>query len=203
MTKLAHRIEVWPVDRLKPYERNARTHSPEQVAKIAASLAEFGFVNPVLVDSSDGIIAGHGRMMAARSLGLTDVPVIVLDHLTDAQRRAYILADNKLAELAGWDVEILRDEIAWLDNDGADLLAAGFSDDELTEFLGDGILPDGMKEADPAAPQLGAPDTAPVQGESKYREQYGVIVLCGTEADQEAVYNRLSDEGLTCRVVVT
>lgn len=167
MTKLAHRIEVWPVDRLKPYERNARTHSPAQVAKIAASLAEFGFVNPVLVDSSDGIIAGHGRMLAARSLGLTDVPVIVLDHLTEAQRRAYILADNKLAELAGWDVEILRDEIAWLDNDGADLLAAGFSDDELTEFLGDGILPDGMKEAE-AAPAPAQTQSRVIEGSKEY-----------------------------------
>lgn len=137
MTKLAHRIEVWPVDRLKPYERNARTHSPEQVAKIAASLAEFGFVNPVLVDSSDGIIAGHGRMMAARSLGLTDVPVIVLDHLTDAQRRAYILADNKLAELAGWDRDMLANELAELEAGGYDLDVIGFSEDELTELFTD------------------------------------------------------------------
>ena len=156
MTKLAHRIEVWPVDRLKPYERNARTHSPEQVAKIAASLAEFGFVNPVLVDSSDGIIAGHGRMMAARSLGLTDVPVIVLDHLTDAQRRAYILADNKLAELAGWDVELLAIEMLDLDRDGFDLESAGFTDDELTAFLGEGVLPDGSQaeETGPVVQQL-------------------------------------------------
>lgn len=98
---IAQTIEHWPLDRLRPYERNARTHSPEQVAKIAASITEFGFTNPILVDGADGIIAGHGRLMAARDLGLTEVPVIVLDHLTDAQRRAYILADNKLAELAG------------------------------------------------------------------------------------------------------
>lgn len=142
MTRLSHRIEIWPVERLKPYDRNARTHSPEQVAKIAASLAEFGFVNPVLVDSADGIIAGHGRMMAARSLGLTDVPVIVLDHLTDAQRRAYILADNKLAELAGWDVELLSAELLALDTDGFDLGVAGWSTEELDALLGDGLLPD-------------------------------------------------------------
>ena len=202
---LAHRIELWPVDRLKPYDRNARTHSPEQVTKIAASLAEFGFTNPILVDSADGIIAGHGRLMAARELGLAEVPVIVLDHLTDAQRRAYVLADNKLAEMAGWDVDILRDEIAWLDHDDPALLeAAGFTDEELTGFLGDGILPDGINPAEqgPArAEQAG--DGAATAQESKYREQYGVIVMCASEAEQEEIYNRLSDEGLTCKVVVT
>ena len=200
---LSQRIEIWPVDRLRPYDRNARTHSPEQVAKIAASLAEFGFVNPILVDSTDGIIAGHGRLMAAQQLGIPEVPVIVLDHLTDAQRRAYVLADNKLAELAGWDVEILADEINWLEADGYDLTVAGFTDEELSAFLGDGVLPEGSKAADAPGGDGSAAQPAPAQGESKYREQYGVIVLCGTEADQEAVYNRLSDEGLTCRVVVT
>jgi ParB-like chromosome segregation protein Spo0J len=153
---LAHRIELWPVERLKPYDRNARTHSPEQVTKIAASLAEFGFTNPILVDSADGIIAGHGRLMAAKELGLADVPVIVLDHLSDAQRRAYVLADNKLAELAGWDVEILADEINWLEHDGYDLTLAGFTDDELTAFIGDGILPEGSnaEETGPAVQPL-------------------------------------------------
>lgn len=133
--KLAQRIELWPVDRLKPYERNARTHAPDQVAKIAASIAEFGFTNPVLVDSADGIIAGHGRLMAAKELGLSEVPVIVLDHLTDAQRRAYILADNKLALDAGWDNDMLAAELATLQDDGFDLELTGFSDDELAGLL--------------------------------------------------------------------
>lgn len=196
---LAQRIELWPVDRLKPYERNARTHDSDQVTKIAASIAEFGFTNPILVDSADGIIAGHGRLMAAKELGLPEVPVIVLDHLSDAQRRAYILADNKLAELAGWDVDLLREEIIELDQyDPPILTAAGFSDDELTAFLGDdGLLPEGMKAA------AAESNAAPAQGESKYREQYGVIVMCADEAEQERIYNRLSDEGLTCKVVVT
>lgn len=139
---LAKRIEVWPVERLRPYERNARTHSPEQVAKIAASLAEFGFTNPILVDTADGIIAGHGRLMAAKELGLPEVPVIVLDHLSDAQRRAYILADNKLAELAelaelaGWDVELLAGELRdLLDEDASLVAAAGFEEAELSAML--------------------------------------------------------------------
>ena len=143
MTKIAQRIEVWPVGRLKPYERNARTHSPEQVTQIAASLAEFGFTNPILVDSADGIIAGHGRLEAAKELGLAEVPVIVLDHLSDAQRRAYILADNKLAELSGWDVDLLAGEllaIAEADEDLAGKL--GFSAQELEAFTGEDVLGD-------------------------------------------------------------
>jgi ParB-like chromosome segregation protein Spo0J len=99
--RMARAIEMWPLERLVPYERNPRTHSPEQVTRIAASIEQFGFNNPLLVDSQDGIIAGHGRLLAARQLGLGEVPVIVLDHLTDAQRRAYVIADNKLAELGG------------------------------------------------------------------------------------------------------
>lgn len=138
MTQFAQRIEVWPVERLKPYERNARTHSPEQVTKIAASLAEFGFVNPILVDSADGIIAGHGRLAAAQELGLPEVPVIVLDHLSDTQRRAYVLADNKLAELAGWDVDILRAEMAEIAAEDPNLLElAGFAAAEIEAALED------------------------------------------------------------------
>ena len=108
---MAKRIEFWPVGRLTAYVRNARTHSDAQIAQIAASIAEFGFNNPVLVDTNAGIIAGHGRVLAARKLNLDQVPVVVLDHLSETQKRAYILADNKLAELAGWDEEALRVEL--------------------------------------------------------------------------------------------
>lgn len=132
---MADRLELWPVEKLVPYEKNARTHSPEQITKIAASLVEFGFTNPILVDSSDGIIAGHGRLMAARDIGLDQVPVIILDHLTDAQRRAYILADNRLALDAGWDEDLLAGEIADLAADGFDLALTGFSDEELADLL--------------------------------------------------------------------
>lgn len=130
-------IQHWPLERLKPYERNARTHGDAQVAKIAASIAEFGFTNPILVDSGDGIIAGHGRLMAAKQLGLSTVPVIVLDHLTDAQRRAYIIADNRLALDAGWDEALLAEELAALQVDGFDLELTGFTDDELDDLLAD------------------------------------------------------------------
>src|SRR5215469_15924550 len=95
---LARRIEIWSVDRLVPYARNARTHSATQVAEIAGSIAEFGFNAPILVDRNSGIVAGHGRLLAARQLGLTEVPVVILDHLSDTQRRAYILADNRISE---------------------------------------------------------------------------------------------------------
>src|ERR1700680_803221 len=104
-------IEIWSVDRLIPYARNARTHSDQQVAQIAASVAQFGFVNPVLVDSNGGIIAGHGRVLAARKLGYAEVPVIVLAHLNENQKRAFVLADNRLALNAGWDQEMLQLEL--------------------------------------------------------------------------------------------
>jgi ParB-like chromosome segregation protein Spo0J len=100
-TPLAQRIELWSIEKLIPYSRNPRTHSDAQVAQIAASIAAFGFNNPILVDTKAGIIAGHGRLMAARELQITEVPVIVLDHLTEQQKRAYILADNQLALNAG------------------------------------------------------------------------------------------------------
>lgn len=131
----AHRIEVWPLDRLQPYARNARTHSEEQIAKIAASIAEFGFTNPILVDSDAGIIAGHGRLAAARALGLTAVPVIPLEHLSERQRRAYILADNRLALDAGWDEALLAEELAALQDEDFDLALTGFSDKELADLL--------------------------------------------------------------------
>src|SRR5687767_4220006 len=102
---LPRRFEHWHVDRLRPYDKNPRTHSPAQIAKLVASLREYGFTNPILVDSRDGIVAGHGRLEAARATGMTEVPVVVLDHLTEVQRRAYIIADNRLALEAGWDMD--------------------------------------------------------------------------------------------------
>ena len=133
---MAERIEVWPTNRLIPYVANARTHSEEQIAKVAASILEFGFTNPVLVDSNDGIIAGHCRLAAAQKIGLDKIPVVVLDHLSDAQRRAYILADNKLALDAGWDEEVLAAELGRLSEDAFDLNLIGFSDEELSDIVG-------------------------------------------------------------------
>src|SRR5271165_3292154 len=132
---MARRIELWPLDRLVPYARNARTHSPEQIAQIAASIVEFGFNAPILVASDAGIVAGHGRLLAARKLGLAECPVVVLDHLSETQRRAYIIADNKLALNAGWDEKMLASELRELATDGTDLALIGFSDEELAALL--------------------------------------------------------------------
>src|SRR6266446_528273 len=132
---LATRIELWAVDRLVPYTRNPRTHSESQVTQIAASIAEFGFNNPILVDTKAGIIAGHGRLLAARKLQFAEVPVIVLDHLTDAQKRAYVIADNRLALNAGWDEELLAAELAALQQEDFNLGLIGFEDEELAQLL--------------------------------------------------------------------
>jgi DNA modification methylase len=126
----ADNVTRWPVKRLTPYARNARTHSKEQVAQIAASIQEFGFTNPILVDEDGTIIAGHGRVLAAQKLGLAELPVMVATGWSEAQRRAYVLADNKLALNAGWDTDMLRVELTDLRGMGFDLGLAGFTEDE-------------------------------------------------------------------------
>jgi len=139
---------------LIPYARNSRTHSDEQVTQIAASIKEFGFLNPVIIDGENGIIAGHGRVLAAKKLGMVDLPAVEAGHLTDAQRRAYIIADNKLALNAGWDEEMLRVEFAELTEAGFDLDLTGFSLEEIGALGFDNdsaldempSLPDGEKE---------------------------------------------------------
>jgi len=128
-------IERWPLERLIPYARNPRTHTEEQVAQIAASIAEFGFVNPVLVGADGVIVAGHARVMAARKLGMTEAPVIVLDHLSETQRRALVIADNRLAQNAGWDEEMLRVELEALRADEFNLDLLGFEDAEIEALL--------------------------------------------------------------------
>ncbi len=150
---MARRIEIWRTDRLVPYAKNARTHSPEQVAQIAASIAEFGFNAPILVDSSDGIIAGHGRLLAARKLGLAEVPVVVLDHLSETQRRAYIIADNKLALNAGWDERVLAAELRDLEGEGLSLALVGFSDEELDALLVEKEHPEQAPDVEETIPE--------------------------------------------------
>jgi DNA modification methylase len=130
-------VQIWPIDRLLPYIRNARTHSEEQVAQVAASIREFGWTNPILVGADGVIIAGHARLAAARKLGMTEVPVIVLDHLSETQRRALVLAVNKLALNAGWDDEMLRVELETLKEDNFNLDVVGFTDEELDVLLAD------------------------------------------------------------------
>ena len=146
------KIEQRLVADLIPYAANSRTHSDAQVAQIAASIKEFGWTNPILIDGDNTIIAGHGRLLAARKLGLDTVPAIILDHLSKAQQRALVIADNQLALNAGWDMDMLENEMRILDDDGYDLSIIGFSDADLEKMLADidevGLpeLADGDKE---------------------------------------------------------
>jgi DNA modification methylase len=152
---LADRIEQWPTTKLLPYARNARTHSDDQVAQIAASIAEFGFTNPILAGSDGIIVAGHGRLAAAQKLGLEIVPVVVLDHLTLTQRRALVIADNRIAENAGWDDAMLRIELETLQMEGFDLDITGFDADALAELIA-GDEPDNQGQTDEdAVPEVG------------------------------------------------
>jgi ParB-like chromosome segregation protein Spo0J len=135
--KLPDKIVKRATAKLIPYARNSRIHSERQIAQIAASIREFSFTNPVLIDGDDGIIAGHGRVLAAHTLGLAEVPCIVLDHLTELQKRAYVIADNRLAENAGWDDAALSAELARLEEDGFNLALTGFDPIELRGLIAD------------------------------------------------------------------
>ena len=186
---LADKIEPWPTTRLIPYARNARTHSPEQVAQIAASIVEFGFTNPILAGSDGVIVAGHGRLAAAQKLGLATVPVVVLDHLTPTQRRALIIADNRIAENAGWDDALLRIEMADLQDADFDLSLTGFDADALAELMA-GDEPRGEGQTDDDA----VPDVAetPVSRPSDVWLLDGHRLLCGDSTVAES-YDRVLD----------
>ena len=155
-----------PLDGLIPYAKNARTHSPDQVAEIAASIRAFGWTNPILVDGDNGVIAGHGRLLAARKLGMGDVPVIELAGMSEAEKRAYIMADNKLALNAGWDKDLLALELGELDAVGFDLSLTGFGGDELAGLLttGNPGLTDPDDEAGGDLDREGASLFAPLGG---------------------------------------
>ena len=155
---VAIKVSTVPINSLIPYARNARTHSDAQVAQIAASIREFGWTNPVLLDGEKGIIAGHGRVLAARKLGMEEVPCIELSHLTAAQKRAYILADNKLAENAGWDLDLLKLELGELRDLGMDLSLTGFDEAFLADLLTERT--DGLCDPD-ELPEQPEPKTKP------------------------------------------
>src|ERR1019366_6187725 len=147
-------IERWPIERLIPRDNNPRTHSKTQIAQIAASIVAFGWTNPVLVDGDDGILAGHARVLAARSLKMKEVPVIVLRHLSPAQRRALVIADNQLAIAgAGWDEDLLRAELALLHEEEYNLDLLGFDDVELQRLLEAQDAAEGLTDED-AVPEL-------------------------------------------------
>ena len=168
------------IEDLIPYVNNSRTHSDAQVAQIAASIKEFGWTNPILVDGDKGIIAGHGRLLAARKLGHTQVPTIELKHLTAAQRKAYVIADNQLALNAGWNNDILKIEIDALTEMDFDLSLLGFDHVELAKLF-DVVEIEEVKE-------------------QSYNEVFNVIVECKNEQEQEKIFNRLDSEGYKCRV---
>ena len=135
MAKTTTEMQMTPIDLLVPYANNARTHSADQIMKLRSSLREFGFVNPILIDRQYNVIAGHGRLAAAKAEGFTEVPCVYVDHLTEAQKKAYILADNRMAEDAGWDEEMLRVEIEALQEQSFDLSLTGFDTDDLAKLL--------------------------------------------------------------------
>ena len=139
MGKTTTEMQLIPLGKLVPYVNNARTHSPEQLAKLRSSLREFGFINPVIIDRDFNVIAGHGRIAAAKEEGITEVPCVFVDYLTEAQKKAYILADNRMALDAGWDEELLRIEIESLQGADFDVSLTGFGEDEIADlFAGDG-----------------------------------------------------------------
>jgi len=173
------KIDYVATDDLIPYIHNSRTHSEAQIKQIAASIREFGFTNPILIDDEGTIIAGHGRVMAAKVLQLDQVPTITLGALSDAQRKAYVIADNKLALNAGWDTEVLLAEIESLQDLNFDTQLLGFSADELSEMLN-------IEEIE--------------LKEESYAEIFNVIVECGDEMEQEKIFNQLEAEGYKCRV---
>ena len=180
-------VQMRPIEALIPYARNSRTHSDEQVAQLAALIREFGWTNPILVDGENGIIAGHGRLAAARKLKLTEVPVIELAHLTPAQKRAYIIADNKAAMNAGWDLPMLREEIHELDAENFDLTLTAFTEKEIEDLM-----------VDPP----GGEGEGRGEGEGKATEQWHVLVECTGEREQAQLLERLTDEGFTCKALV-
>jgi DNA modification methylase len=184
-------IEYRPVDSLVPYIRNARTHSDEQVAQIAASIVEFGWANPILVDGANGVMAGHGRLMAARKLGLTEVPVIELAHLTETQKRAYILTDNKLAEKAGWDEELLSLELADLKLADFDLGLTGFDPDELEDLLADPDTDSSGLTDDDAVPEV---TEHPISRLGDVWLLGDHKLLCGDATDADVYVTLLGDE---------
>ena len=175
------KLEWRNIGEIIPYARNSRTHSEEQVAQIAASIKEFGWTNPVLIDEENGIIAGHGRLAAARKLGHTQIPVIELTGLSEAQKRAYVIADNKLALNAGWDTEMLVNELRDLEGMDIDLALTGFSADELNDMLA--VKEEGLTDEDAAPPPPEEPITKPgdIWVLGKHR------LMCGDSTSIDAV----------------
>jgi hypothetical protein len=183
----ADTVEQWPIEKLIPYAKNSRTHSEEQIAQIAASIKEWGFTTAVLVDEGGGIIAGHGRLMAARRLGMDAVPVMVAKGWSEAQKRAYVIADNKLALNAGWDNELLALELSELGDLGFDVELTGFSDEEIKALMPEQI-PEGLTDED-SVPEMPV-DPVTVAGDVWVLGHHRL--MCGDSTNIDAV-DRLMD----------
>ena len=180
----------WPADNVErrkvadliPYARNSRTHSAEQVAQIAASIKEWGWTVPVLIEPDGGIIAGHGRIMAAQKLGIDEVPCMVAEGWSEGQKRAYIIADNKLALNAVWDMDALKIEFQEIDDLGFNLELTGFDVAEMTALFDDPAEPEEPKDL------------------SEQAERFEVIIECSDEGEQERAYNHAQAGGFECRI---
>ena len=191
LTFAPRQIEFWPIERLRPYARNAKMHGPDQVARIAASMARFGWTVPCMVGDDGELIAGHGRVLAATELGLAEVPVIRLGHLDEAERRAYRIADNKLTELGDWDEGLLRDEVAGLLAEDFDLSLLGFAEDELEALLQDPDLgEDGAAEGEDDVPE---PPVDPVSVPSDLWRIGDHRLICGDSTSADVVSKLLGD----------
>ncbi|WP_282602438.1 site-specific DNA-methyltransferase [Paracoccus sp. PARArs4] len=191
LTFAPRQIEFWPIERLRPYARNAKMHGPDQVARIAASMARFGWTVPCMVGDDGELIAGHGRVLAATELGLSEVPVIRLGHLDEAERRAYRIADNKLTELGDWDEALLRDEVAGLLADDFDLSLLGFAEDELEALLQDpDLAEDGAAEGEDDVPEASA-DPVSVPGDLWQLGPHRLV--CGDSTSADVVAKLLGD----------
>ncbi len=188
---LADKIEQWPTAKLLPYARNARTHSDEQVAQIAASIAEFGFTTPILAGADGVIVAGHGRLAAAHKLGLALVPVVVLEHLSPTQRRALVIADNRIAENAGWDEAMLRIELVTLQDDDFDVSLTGFDADALAELLADEDGSGDGETDDDAVPEI---TETPISRPGDVWLLGGHRLLCGDSTKAECFEQLLQGE---------
>ena len=188
-------FKIIPTNDLIPYARNSRTHSEDQVTKIASSIKEFGFLNPIIIDGENGIVAGHGRVMAAKKLGLTELPCIEASHLTEAQKRAYVIADNRLALDAGWDNDLLKIELQDLNSEGFDLSLTGFDLSEISAFLEEPT--EGLTDEDavPEAPEVPVTVEGDVWLLGRHR------LMCGDSTSIDAV-DRLMD-GVKADMVFT
>ncbi|MCW7553311.1 ParB/Srx family N-terminal domain-containing protein [Endozoicomonas gorgoniicola] len=183
MTAKKYKLVDKKVGDLIPYVNNSRVHDDEQVIQICSSIREFGFTNPVLIDEDNGIIAGHGRLMAAKKLELKTVPCIILAGLSDAQKKAYVIADNAIALNSSWDMDKLSLEVEALQAEDFDLEVLGFRDDFLVSLYDEPPQPDEQEKP-----------------EEQYSEIFNIIVECDSEDHQQAIYDELTGRGYKCRV---